>query len=446
MELERQKMRSWDVGKVGKDKDNDKEETTTLLSASPLPTLSSSRELLSASKKEGSMKKIVFVLVAVLACSFAVAACSKEKKSKRLNTVTVMVTPSSIGQITSSAPVTLTAEVRINNAVQTGAEVIWSVEPQNFGVFSSTKGASTDFTADLAKTGNGIIFADYNGTKSSVTFSINAATIDSVAIFPSAPQTMFSSHTLTFTATAMAGTTAVTDAGTQISWTAAGGNISPNPSNSGASVTFTPSAGSTNATVKASYGTIESSVVNIDISTGIAAGDTKRFLFKDNLMDPNVNWSYNTWGDWQWYPSGYVDSRTPQYPTTSDFIIEGESEGIQGVSVIDPLVALKLTFKKGSWTGDHYAGMTFDFIANENLTEYTKICFYAKGENGGEKILIEPGGINTEVITLNPTWTPYERSFTGTVSQKTVLNVFFRESDGSVDNSSVYVDYIYLDK
>jgi len=28
VELERQKMRRWDVGKVGKDNDNDKEETT----------------------------------------------------------------------------------------------------------------------------------------------------------------------------------------------------------------------------------------------------------------------------------------------------------------------------------------------------------------------------------------------------------------------------------
>ncbi|MCL2145076.1 MAG: hypothetical protein FWH43_06270 [Endomicrobia bacterium] len=307
------------------------------------------------------MKKIIFVLAAVLACSFAIAACSYDKKSRKsMNAVTIEVTPSSINHITASSNTyVLTAQVYNKGILQPDTAVSWTVNPSNFGACVPVNGVSTVFTADTSMTGQGTIIASYNGTdSSSVQFSINEDLPDS-----------------------------------------------------------TPSI---------------------------------RFLFKDNLNDPNIKWAFDVFGDWQWYPSGYVDSRTPQYPTTSDLLVEGAAAGISGIDE-DPLSVVRITFKKGTWSSDNYAGMTFGFINNENLSSYTKIYFHLKGENGGEKVVIRPINPNNnidgeEAITVNSAWTPYMRPFSGTSDQAAVFNVFFKESDGSADGSKVYVDYIYLEK
>lgn len=389
------------------------------------------------------MKKIVFVLTAFLVCGFMISACSSDKKSKKSPSgITIELSTTTLGGITTvNSTHTISAVIKSNGVVQPDAKATWIVNPSDFGTFSPNPASTTTFTANTSKSGQGTITASYSGTTSSpITFAINQApiVIDSVQISPSTPQSILSTETVTFTATAMAGTTTVTGVGTQINWTVTGGNVSQNPSNSGASVTFTPS-GVGNATVQAKCGTVNSSVVSITVSDGVPE-PAKFIVYNDEGLAADINHSAMVWT----YPTGQEANPCAKMTEVSD---DGASPDSQkSFKIVNDYAAQ--TNKACGW----------NFVLNTkmDLTGYTKLVFYAKGSTASDKILVEIGSPyngdsgNTSATpfsaTLTTSWTKYEIDITGLARNSiAVLANFVFAENRSVPNETIWIDYVYFE-
>lgn len=383
------------------------------------------------------MKKILFVLTALFVCGLAVMSCASDKKSKKnpLNSITVEVTPSFLGEIIASSPTrTLTAVVRNNGAVVTNAPVNWVVNPSTgLGTCSPNPASQTVFTANMSASGQGTIVASYNGVNSApVQFSIKEAplVIDSIAITPDTLQNISSDQALVFTATAKSGTTTVTTV--DLNWTVTGpGTISPNPCPSGSPVTFNPS-GAGNASVKASYGAIDSSVVNIVIAS--TEPPVNRYLiYSDAGLGTGV---CSVFGQYQ-------------SPNAGSSMSE-----ITGGSPVDSAKAQKVVYTVytgqlgTSWAGWYMLfGTSLLNPVPVDMSAYSKLTIWLKGEIGGEKVGIEvensAGGKKREYYTLTSSWTKYELDISSIKSSpiKVPLNIVFA-GDNGCEPCTIYFDFV----
>ncbi|MDR2426618.1 MAG: hypothetical protein LBD46_05510 [Endomicrobium sp.] len=356
------------------------------------------------------------------------------------------------GRITASNPShTLMSIVKNNGVVQPNVSVTWNVYPSTMGVCIPKQSSSTVFTADTTQTGSGTIIASYNGVNSApVNFSINEEPliIDSVVISPSVTQSIVSTQTVTFTATAKAGTTTVTGVGTQITWTVTGpGSISPNPSNSGSSVTFTPSGTAGNAAVKASYGTVNSSVVNVVISTGTGGESSTKFLVYSDAglttESGGINYSEFVWT----YPSGQEASPCALMTEKTD------GGGAPG----DTSKYFVIINNYDAQT-NKVCGWNFKLYTKKDLTAYTKLVFYAKGTTASDKLSVEFGSVNNgdsgylstpKLFNLTTSWQKYEIDISAInrTSIGILANFIFANEakHGNIPNETVYIDYIYFE-
>lgn len=392
------------------------------------------------------MKKILFVLTALFVCGLAVMSCASDKKSKKnpLNSITVEVTPSFLGEIIASSPTrTLTAVVRNNGAVVTNAPVNWVVNPSTgLGTCSPNPASQTVFTANMSASGQGTIVASYNGVNSApVQFSINEApiVIDSVMITPSSPQSITSTDTITFTASVMSATNTYTGSAYQINWTATGGSISPNPSDSGAAVTFTPSISSGTATVKASYGTVDSSVVNIVVGSTEPPITERKVLVENGAFAVGSNLNDMWW--WRNQGQTYLG-----IGIVSDVGYDNRTRNLY-----------RYDFKNlpNNWDGLQFAG------THTNYSDYNKLVFYAKGVSSSDtkfvaRFVNTDGAHNEGIFTINNmTWTKCEIPLSiNRTSVATPFVAVFVQNPSGEDNpniaitppSQVMIDYVYLEK
>lgn len=382
------------------------------------------------------MKKILFVLTALFVCGLAVMSCASDKKSKKnpINSITVEVTPSFLGEIIASSPThTLTAVVKNNGVVIANAPVNWVVNPSaQFGSCSPNPAPQTVFTADMTASGQGSIVASYNGVNSApVQFSIKEAplVIDSIAITPDTSQNITGDQTIVFTATAKSGTTTVTTV--DLNWTVTGpGTISPNPCPSGYPVTFNPS-GAGNASVKASYGAIDSSVVNIVI-TSTEPPVNRYLIYSDAGLGAGVCTNYGKY-------------QSPGADSTMNEIMPGSPE--------DSSKAQKMVYTVTGSYNTSWAGWYMLFGSSllnpipVDMSQYSKLTIWLKGENGGEKVGIEvensAGGKKREYYTLTSSWTKYELDISSIKSSpiKVPLNIVFAGDSGCVP-CTIYFDFV----
>jgi hypothetical protein len=139
-------------------------------------------------------------------------------------------------------------------------------------------------------------------------------------------------------------------------------------------------------------------------------------------------------------------------------LLEGKNEGIPGVpasytqpfyNIDDHNDGFKMTYTRGTASGTHYGGVTIEFNTTQTLSEYTKVCFWAKGQSGGEILHVYPAdrqvAANNNVLTLTDDWAKYELDFVDVnmSSVNSLITFLFKDDVGSV-SSSIYIDFIYL--
>jgi hypothetical protein len=408
-------------------------------------------------RRKTQMKNLSLVLAAFLICGLTVIACSPEKKSKKSpapSTITVEVTPSEIGEITVSTPIALTAVVKNNGTVQPNASVNWVVVNKStstdiLGTCAPNQGASTVFTADMSKQGQGYIAASYNGTESNrVDFSIGepTLTIDSIEITALSPTTITSSETIKFKATAKAGTTSITTPGTEITWTATNGKISsPAKSQSGSGeVTFTPDAAGP-ATVTAHYGATVSASVNITVTGGTTPPPVSDdiILYKDGVLGSLIDTTAIN-------NCLYTEAGT-QYPGTPN-------SAMSMSDVTDPTTCWQLSFTMGgALAADHngdgnYGGFFMRFASSQDLTEYNYLCFDMKGTVlpiAGSTVQVEMNKTGKTLVdnpaTPTSSWQSYKIDISGKARSSVTepINIIFSRrhtGGGTATGTSVGAD------
>lgn len=138
--------------------------------------------------------------------------------------------------------------------------------------------------------------------------------------------------------------------------------------------------------------------------------------------------------------------------------LQGKSEGITGCPS-DPSQGFKFIYKEGTKTvytpqggsNGRYGGVTLVFKDHSagNLSGYSKVCFYAKGEIGGEKMKVCPADDKSKstIFTLTNNWVKYEAPYEGGFGdlnvEKPVTFIFNDKIDS--DSSTVYVDLITIE-
>ena len=186
------------------------------------------------------------------------------------------------------------------------------------------------------------------------------------------------------------------------------------------------------------------------------------YIFSDSglstdLKDPGY------YGDWQWYPSGYVDTRKPVLPYTSRL---GNNEDPHtpglfwlptfdepGGADTDNIKCFKAEFTAGtSFTSTYYAGIDFGFKTAKDLTDYTNFVFWAKA-NVSANIIIQfkLAGVEKQfkIETIGTSWAPHAIPIDH-INADTISNICFtiKKEDGvnSPSSLTLYLDNIYYEE
>ncbi|MCL1972512.1 MAG: hypothetical protein FWG57_05940 [Endomicrobia bacterium] len=122
------------------------------------------------------MKKLVFVLAAVLACSFAITACSSDKKTTDIPRITIEVIAST-NAVVNSGSVTLDAVARdaSNAIISPQPEFVWSLNTQTYGSLSSTTGSTVTFNAAAAGNGSVIVKVEALGVSTNTMITVGSS-------------------------------------------------------------------------------------------------------------------------------------------------------------------------------------------------------------------------------------------------------------------------------
>ena len=174
------------------------------------------------------MKKVVLLSLAVLTGILFLSACDKKNPrspspanpslSTSLSSTMLQISPASVGQMALGQSVDLTANASGDDLV------VWSVDPQDLGSFSTSTiqgGQSVTFTP--LKSGSGIIFAESNGIISQMSVKVGSVDVQSVQIISKASTP--GRHHLTAQAYNQNGIP-VDNAKVKYKWTCSDGNLS----------------------------------------------------------------------------------------------------------------------------------------------------------------------------------------------------------------------------
>ena len=409
------------------------------------------------------MKKLVFVLAAVAAFSFAIAACSSEKKSNNrpTSTITVEVTPNSIGTIDASSTTrTLTATVKDNGTEIPNASVSWIVNPSTAsGNCDPNPGVSTTFFANMSFTGNsgqGSIVASYSdGTKSDpVSFSIGVPMIvvDSIELTASTTSVIYPNN-VTFTATAK-DTSNAAISGASISWSvnpSSMGVVSSTSSASGDSVTFTPASsgsGVVRVTASCTYGGVTKTASQDITVVSTVSVVNKRMVYSDLGLGPNILSNAPGDNNFGYWSGGSGVASMVQV-----------SGGCDDPAGYDPATCQKLVYNGFGWAGWYmvYAVNSLTNLIPQDLSGYSKLVMWMKTDTAGGKVAIECKNTNDIIIKnttgvtpgwpiLTASWQKYEMNITSinSVPIAVPINIVF-EADEGMPAATIYIDYIYFE-
>lgn len=209
--------------------------------------------------------------------------------------------------------------------------------------------------------------------------------------------------------------------------------------------TFTPSTGSS-TTFKAGtspgsgkiyvmYGNTQS-FVNLNVS--LSGGGLQHILFSDSIVsslltkDSGGNVKFNYFD---------TDNTTPWQITT-----QNAAPGCP----VDSLSSMKVSYTNSSIG---YGGFYLEFSSPQDLSANSKLSFYAKGQNGGEKFLVKinDGSDRTVAIdntkySLTTAWSEIEIPFSDFVGLNSAsiskpFIIAFTDAD-TQGNATIYLDYI----
>lgn len=383
------------------------------------------------------MKKLVFLSLALFSACLLVLACAPDKKSKlSRNTLRVSIEPTRLGMLNNDQSVELSAILTNAKGEEQDTTVSWHVEPANFGTFEPTTGKKVTFKTSPTETGQGKITADCSGEKATINFSLGVAAIDEIKI-TGAPGGLNYGTYADLTAEAFAGGASVSPQPT-IDWSvtsiSGGSNLATISRISDQAVRLTANNNTPGVVrVTASYG-------GVNEFKDIVIGSTesiKRFIYSDNGLGTAIDSALVVYNDAQWRP------------TVASKIEITDSTGID----IDPIKSFRFQYTQGTGLSNNYAGVAFNFTSSQDLSEYTTLVFWAKGESGGEKFRVEspsdtsPSNTYSQTFTVTNNWAQYTMNIPVTNMQKpikTVINFVF-DKNNTNGNATVYFDYIYFE-
>ena len=328
------------------------------------------------------MKKLVFVLSAVLACGFTILACSSDKKSKKggASSITVEVTPATIGQIDLSSPThTLTAIVKNNGVIQANAAVSWVVKPSTAaGICSPTQGVSTVFAADPSYIGQGSIVASYNGTESAtVQFSINEAmvVINHIDLTVST-DTVANSGSVTLTAVAKDSSNIDIPTQPALNWSVSPTTLGSLSSTTGASVTFTANSTGNGTVTITVTDPISGKFVTKTINVGTTSVPSTLTFVLGSFTTEGGLYDIHGWGG--------ETSNGWEVPATWP-LMAGHDDVTRGI--------FQMTWKAG------WGGPTPVRLEALDASQYTKLVFYARVPSGTGDIVVRALGTDAGTST-----------------------------------------------
>jgi hypothetical protein len=201
-------------------------------------------------------------------------------------------------------------------------------------------------------------------------------------------------------------------------------------------------------------------IIMISVTTSrLYAGSEEAYEHLYEVMDRYHNKffvyaNYDEGGN-HFYPSGYMGDDISSIDIQTNWV----SRPYDGTSCI----RIAFTGKKDNWAGVYWQEPENNWgsikNAGYNLTGATGISFYAKGENGGEKVKFFAGGINDKasypdsfkipdvVITLEPGWKEYRIDLTSKDLSHVIGGFGLAlASTENPDGATFYLDNIAYDK
>lgn len=382
------------------------------------------------------MKKIICFFSAFVFLGATIIACAPEKKDlSNRNTFTVSIesVPAPIGDLDYEEDVSLKATLKNykGEAITDNVKVVWSVEPQELGTFSSYDTFETIFTSASSGNGYGKIYADCNGVKGSIDFSLKSVPISSISI--DGPAEMTTLDTKAFNAVAKDSNGEPLVPQPIINWSIDNptlGNITPTQ---GAKTYLTTN--SINGTLKltASYSNIKADkFIEIGSSTPVIP---RRLLYSDAGLGDNVCTAFG------YYYGGGGSSTITE---------------ISGGADEDPSTSYKITFNGKGWAGWYFAfgtGLATGNLTPQDLSSFTKLVFWAKGEQGQtlSRARIEfknhAGNTVKRVYDFTDTWQRYELPITSVNRTEVSIpfNIVFAVNDNGTPAETIYIDHIYFE-
>lgn len=206
------------------------------------------------------------------------------------------------------------------------------------------------------------------------------------------------------------------------------GYISPTR---GKKVTFTAGGIIGTGKIKVSEGSV--CHAEIDVLVGV------RIIYGDNRMDEKL--TRDSDGNVIFYYFDTDDS-SPWQISTNDF-----SPGCD----VDEQNCIKVDYtdSSGGW-----GGFYLEFTEPQDLSSYTKLTFWVKGQNGGEKFKVGIKDSNNveskKVITATPSWQKIEISLTefSGVNKQSIKLPFILAFEHSLQpgNKTIYIDLIQYEE